>query len=152
MLSLMELRLKPDVIEIKVKKLVSHARLPTKTTNTDAGWDICNLEHITILPGETAKIQTGICLEIPDGYCMVLFDRSGIGSSGVHRLAGVLDSSYRGPIGVVLTNLSQTPRVFEPGSRIIQGLVLPVLKVVMVEAQELSDTVRGEAGFGASGS
>lgn len=83
-------------MEIKVKKLTDTAIVPTKSRKTDAGYDLYADEDKAIYPEDTVLISTSIAFAIPDGYAGLIWDRSGLGSKGIHRHAGVVDSSYRG--------------------------------------------------------
>ena len=147
---------------IKVKKLTCTAIVPTKSRKSDAGYDLYADENFTLRPEETILISTGIALAIPDGYAGLIWDRSGLGSKGIHRHAGVVDSSYRGEIKVALSNsrfgndwglhgdLDNTYFITK-GDRIAQILFQKVPHFELVETEELDDTDRGSSGFGSSG-
>ena len=144
---------------IKVKKLSSTAIVPTKSRKSDAGYDLYADENFTLRPEETILISTGIALAIPDGYAGLIWDRSGLGSKGIHRHAGVVDSSYRGEVKVALSNshsgegsdyLDNTYFITK-GDRIAQILFQKVPHFELVETEELDDTNRGSSGFGSSG-
>lgn len=111
-------------------------------------------ESITIEPHETEKIGTGLAIEIPDGYFGAIFARSGLASKQGLRPAncvGVCDSDYRGEYIVAVHNDSNYPRVINPGERIAQLVVMPYLAVTFDEVADLSDTDRGDGGFGSTG-
>lgn len=141
---------------IHVKKLSPNAILPTYGSTEAAGADLyaCLEEAVTILPGETAWISTGIALEVPKGCAGLIYARS---SMGVKRglapanKVGVIDSDYRGEIRVVLLNHSKQPQTVEHGERVAQMLITPVLTPAYEEVAELSDTSRGLGGFGSTG-
>ena len=141
---------------IKVKKLSPTAIVPTKSRKSDAGYDLYADENFTLRPEETRLISTGIALAIPDGYAGLIWDRSGLGSKGIHRHAGVVDSSYRGEVKVALSNsrfggdLDNTYFISK-GDRIAQILFQKVPHFELVETEELDDTDRGSSGFGSSG-
>ena len=144
---------------IKVKKLSPTAIVPTKSRKSDAGYDLYADENFTLRPEETILISTGIALAIPDGYAGLIWDRSGLGSKGIHRHAGVVDSSYRGEVKVALSNshsgegsdyLDNTYFITK-GDRIAQILFQKVPHFELVETEELDDTNRGSSGFGSSG-
>ena len=152
------------LIDIKVKKLYPDAIIPTKAHDTDAGWDLyahhfdndesCLASRIH--NGDCVKINTGISVEIPVGYCGLIFDRSGLGSKGIMRLMGVIDAGYRGEIVVGLTKAGIIHNVAEyvdviKNSKIAQMLIVPVPVTQMVEVKELSSSERGDKGFGSSG-
>jgi len=142
--------------EIRVKKLNQKAILPTYGSAEAAGADLyaCIDEAITIQPGEIAWIPTGISLEVPKGCAGLIYARS---SMGVKRglapanKVGVIDSDYRGEIRVVLLNHSSTVQCVEPGERVAQFIITPVLTPQYYEVEELTDTVRGGGGFGSTG-
>ena len=144
-------------MELKIKKLKENAKIPHRATNGSAGMDLyaCIDESVTLAPGQLAVIPTGIAIELPDNTCAAfLYARSGLGvkhgiclSNGV----GVIDSDYRGEVCVGLCNVSDKPYVIEPFERVAQMVIAPVLTPDIVEVNELSDTARGEGGFGSSG-
>ena len=143
---------------IKVKKLTSTATIPTKSRKTDAGYDLYADEDIAIYPEDTKLISTGIAFAIPDGYAGLIWDRSGLGTKGVHRHAGVVDSSYRGEVKVALYNarpghvdFTDNMYFISRGDRIAQILFQKVPHFDLVETEELDDTDRGSSGFGSSG-
>ena len=141
---------------IRVKKLNPNAILPTYGSEEAAGADLyaCLDAPVTILPGETAWIPTGIALEVPKGCAGLLYARS---SMGVKRglapanKVGVIDSDYRGEIRVVLLNHGKTSQIVENGERVAQFIITPVLTPAYEEVPELSDTSRGTGGFGSTG-
>lgn len=141
---------------IRVKKLNPKAMLPTYGSPEAAGADLyaCLEAPVTIAPGETVWISTGIALEVPKGCAGLVYARS---SMGVKRglapanKVGVIDSDYRGEIRVVLLNHGKTAQTVENGERIAQFLITPVLTPEYIEVTELSDTDRGAGGFGSTG-
>lgn len=142
--------------ELKVKKLKENAILPTYGSEYAAGADLyaCLQEDITILPHRTVMIGTGLAFEIPSGYAGFVYARSGIASKrGVApaNKVGVIDSDYRGELIVALHNHSEQPQTVEKNERIAQIVIAPYLKVAFTEAEELSETTRGEGGFGSTG-
>jgi dUTP pyrophosphatase len=144
-------------MEIKVKKLTDTAIVPTKSRKTDAGYDLYADEDKAIYPEETKLISTGIAFAIPDGYAGLIWDRSGLGSKGIHRHAGVVDCSYRGEVKVCLSNSlsghhsAENIYFISKGDRIAQILFQKVPHFDLVETEELDDTDRGSSGFGSSG-
>ena len=144
-------------MELKIKKLKENAKIPHRATNGSAGMDLYAGidESVTLAPGQLAVIPTGIAIELPDNTCAAfLYARSGLGvkhgiclSNGV----GVIDSDYRGEVCAGLCNVSDKPYVIEPFERVAQMVIAPVLTPDIVEVNELSDTARGEGGFGSSG-
>lgn len=142
--------------KIKVKKLNEKAVLPAYGTEFSAGADLCccHDEAVKIAPGETRFIHTGISVEIPEGYVGLVFARSSAASKrglAPANKVGVIDSDYRGEIMCAIYNQSGTEQEIEPGERISQLVIVPYLAVDFVEAEELSETVRGSGGFGSTG-
>ena len=141
---------------IKVKKLRAGAHLPTYGTEFSAGADLyaCLEEPVTILPGETKKIPTGIAMELPNGTAGLIYTRSSLGTKrglAPANKVGVVDSDYRGEFLIFLHNHGAEPQTITHGERIAQLLVTPVFTPGFVEADTLSDTVRGAGGFGSTG-
>ena len=141
---------------IRVKFLRPGARLPAYGTAQAAGADLyaCLLEPVSIAPGETAFIPTGIALEVPKGCAGLIYARSGLackqGLAPANKV-GVVDSDYRGEITVVLYNHGEEPRTVEHGQRIAQFVITPVLTPVYQTVDSLSDTARDLGGFGSTG-
>ena len=141
---------------IRVKKLNDKAILPTYGSAEAAGADLyaCLDAPVTVQPGETAWIPTGIALEVPKGCAGLVYARSGLGVKrglAPANKVGVIDSDYRGQIHVVLLNHGKTEQTIQHGERIAQFLITPVLTPAYEEAEELSDTDRGAGGFGSTG-
>lgn len=139
------------MIEFKVKKLARGAKLPTKHNLDDAGIDVYSNESRALKPGELHLFSTGIAVEIPSGFVALLWDRSGLGSKGIHRLAGVIDAGYRGEWKVALLNTTSKPFPIERGDKIIQCVVQRFEPVKIGWVKKLSDSGRGKKGFGSSG-
>ena len=141
---------------IPVKILREGACLPTYGSSLAAGADLyaCLEAAVTILPGKTAFIPTGIALEVPVGCAGLVYARSGIackrGLAPANKV-GVVDSDYRGELMVALHNHGEIPQIIEHGERIAQFVITPVLTPVYEVAQELSDTARNTGGFGSTG-
>ena len=141
---------------IRVKKLRPGATLPAYGSTGAAGADLtaCLEESVTIAPGQTAFIPTGIALEVPVNCAGLVYARSGMackqGLAPANKV-GVIDSDYRGEIMVALHNHGSQARTVEPGQRIAQLLITPVLTPAYQEAMELSDTARDAGGFGSTG-
>jgi len=141
---------------IHVKLLREGARLPAYGSAEAAGADLyaCIGEPLTIAPGETAFVPTGIALEVPKGCAGLIYARSGMackrGLAPANKV-GVVDSDYRGEILVALYNHGPQPQTVENGERIAQFLITPVLTPAYEVAQELSDTLRDGGGFGSTG-
>lgn len=141
---------------ISVKKLREGARLPAYGSDQAAGADLyaCLEAPVTVQPGETVWIHTGLALEVPEGCAGLVYARSGIackkGLAPANKV-GVIDSDYRGEVTVVLHNHGTQEQTITHGERIAQLLITPVLTPPYREVPELSDTQRGEGGFGSTG-
>ena len=143
--------------KIAVKKLDARAILPTYGSEYSAGADLYALleEDCVILPNETKRIPTGLSMEIPEGYAGLIYARSGLATKkglAPANKVGVVDADYRGEVMVALHNHSTIPQTVAPGERIAQLVVTPFLKAEYFEQDTLSETVRGEDGFGSTGS
>ena len=138
-------------MELKVKRIHKDAKLPCYGHVGDAGLDLFSVMECVLKGGEVRAISTGIQVAIPDGYVGLVWDKSGISLKNMHRLAGVVDSGYRGEIKVVMTNLSTEAFPIEKGMKIAQMLIQPIVKVKVTESEVLDETTRGENGFGSTG-
>ena len=128
--------------------------LPEYATPASAGVDLRASEARVIPPGGRALVPTGLRIALPEGYEAQVRPRSGLAlKHGVTlpNSPGTIDADYRGEIGVILMNLGQEPFVVEPGDRIAQMVVAPVVRVAWSEAEVLDATERGEGGFGSTG-
>jgi dUTP pyrophosphatase len=141
---------------INIKKLSPNATIPTYGSEFAAGADLYSAEEadITINPGETRFIHTGIAMEIPVGLVGLIYARSGMackkGLAPANKV-GVIDSDYRGEIMVALHNHSNNAVTVEKGDRVAQIVMTPYVTGSFTEVDEISDTVRGEGGFGSTG-
>lgn len=144
---------------INIKKTNKNAKIPTYGSEFAAGADLYAVIHneenkVEILPGETAFIDTGIVMEIPNGYVGLVYARSGLsckqGLAPANKV-GVIDSDYRGNITVALYNQSNESRTVSEGDRIAQIIIQPVEQFGFKIRENLSDTIRGNGGFGSSG-
>jgi dUTP pyrophosphatase len=138
-------------MELKVKRLCGEAKLPRYSHSGDAGMDLFSAVDLVLEPGAARPVATGISAAVPDGYVGLIWDKSGISLSGVHRLAGVVDSGYRGEIRVVMINLGRSDFRVSKGMKIAQMLIQPVLRMTVHEVDRLDSTDRGEGGFGSTG-
>lgn len=141
-------------IQLKVKKIHADAILPKQARAGDAGMDLSSVEEKVLLPGEFALIKTGIQIELPEGTEAQVRPRSGLAlKNGITCLnsPGTIDAGYRGEVGVILINHSKVPFHIEKQMRIAQLVVQYVPQVYIEEVDELSDSERGERGFGSSG-
>ena len=142
--------------KINIKKLTESAVIPTYGTEYSAGADLYadTKENVVIKAHETKLIKTGISLEIPEGYAGLIYARSGLASKkglAPANKVGVIDADYRGEIMVALHNHTTEDKEISPQERIAQLVITPFLKVDFNEVDNLSETVRGEGGFGSTG-
>jgi dUTP pyrophosphatase len=133
------------------QKLHPMAKVPTRAYSHDAGLDLTTVEEGTLKPGEGRIFKTGLAMAIEPGYVGLIWDRSSMGKRGIKTLGGVIDSGYRGEIGVILWNLSKEDQIIQPGERIAQLLIQSVATPQTEEVANLSETDRGAGGFGSSG-
>ena len=141
---------------VRIKRLDERAIIPTYGTQYSAGADLYALldGEVEIAPHETLFVHTGISVEIPEGYCGLVFARSSMGANrglAPANKVGVIDADYRGEIMVTLHNHSEKTATVAHGERIAQLAIVPFLKAEFEEVAELSDTIRGAGGFGSTG-
>lgn len=141
---------------VKIKKLNDMAIIPRKAHDDDAGFDLYASipDSVVIHPHKTILIGTGISVELPKNTFGAIFARSGLAfKSGLApaNKVGVVDCNYRGEVCVALHNHSDMPKEVSPGERIAQMVVMPYVNVSLELAEDLSDTDRGEGGFGSTG-
>ena len=145
------------MVKVNFKRLDKNAHAPTYGSEYAAGADLyalTNGETVSFSPGETKMIHTGLAVEIPVGYAGLVYARSGIATKrglAPANKVGVIDSDYRGEVMVSLHNHSNTEQEISDGERIAQLVIAPFLAAEFCETEELSDTVRGEGGFGSTG-
>lgn len=136
---------------MKVKKLSPLAKLPQRAHPTDSGADLFVLER-TVLPARAiTKVHTGIAVELPENTSGIIWGKSSVESKGIKAMAGLVDAPYRGELIVCMYNLNEQDFVFEAGQKVAQLVVLPTLYPAFEEVSELTDTSRGEGGFGSTG-
>ena len=141
---------------VSVKRLDPRAKLPAYGSADAAGADLYALTDgpVTIAPGQTVLIHTGLALAIPQGYVGLVYARSGLATKqglAPANTVGVIDADYRGELMVSLHNHSGEERTVEHGDRIAQLVIAPYLTARFQEAEELDDTARGSGGFGSTG-
>lgn len=136
---------------IQVKKLRPRAKVPTKGHPNDAGWDLYSNETVSIPAGASVLILTGVGFAIPEGYAGLIWDRSSMGVKGLHRFAGVVDCGYRGEVKVCINNSGKEPYHIQLGDRVAQIIFQEIPSFDMIEVEELSETLRGDGGFGSTG-
>ena len=142
--------------KIRVKLLRSGARIPTYGSDEAAGADLyaCLEETVTVEPGQTVWIPTGVAMEVPKGCAGLVYARSSMAAKqdlAPANKVGVIDSDYRGEITVVLHNHGKQTRQIASGDRIAQLVITPVYTPGFVQAEALTDTERGQGGFGSTG-
>ena len=138
-------------MELKVKRIHPDAKLPLYQHQGDAGLDLFSSVDDVLRAGEVKPIPTGIKVAVPEGHVALVWDKSGISLKGIHRLAGGVDSGYRGEVRVVLVNFGAESFKIEKGMKIAQLLIQPVVTVEVIETEDLEETSRGENGFGSTG-
>lgn len=144
-------------MKVQIKKLKDSAIIPKRGSEQAAGYDLhANItEPVEIKPHTSVKIGTGLALSVPDGFFGGIFARSGLATKqGIRpsNCVGIVDSDYRGEIMVALHNDLDIPQVIQPNERIAQLVIIPYLAVEFEETEELDSTLRGENGFGSTGS
>lgn len=142
--------------KVNIKKLNESAIIPTLGSKDSAGADLyaCTSTPIIVAPHETVMIGTGFAIETPQGYASLILARSGLASKqglAPANKIGLVDSDYRGEVKVALHNHSNVPQMINPMERIAQLMIVPYLMCEFETVEELSDTERGERGFGDSG-
>ena len=144
------------MVKILVKKFDKNIKLPTYKTSGSSGMDLVAYikNKITIDPGKTVMIPTGIAVAIPKNYEIQIRPRSGLAAKkciSVLNTPGTVDSDYRGEIKIILINLSKKSFVVKSGDRVAQMILCPVAKGKLQEVKNLPKTVRGKGGFGSTG-
>lgn len=152
-----------EPIEVKVKKLRPNAQLPYQADSGSVGFDLrtdlfdeetqLTVLKTVLLPNQQAKIHTGIAVEIPENHFMMIFPRSSMGVKKnliLKNTVGIIDSSYRGEILLFVKNIGDTPIEIDNGERIAQAVVIPYPAISYVESDTLSETSRGDGGFGST--
>jgi len=138
-------------MKVKVKLLKEGAKMPKYHHIGDVGMDMYAMETVTIKPGENYRFWHGFALEFPVGYAGIVKDKSSISKMGLHSLGGVFDAGYRGEYNTHLVNLSDKPYTVEEGDKVGQLLLIPVAFAEFEETDTLSESDRGDKGFGSTG-
>jgi dUTP pyrophosphatase len=134
--------------------LLTHekSRVPTKAKRGDAGYDLYAVDYLAIQPGERMLVHTGVSMAIPPNYYGRIAPRSGLAlKRGIDVLGGVIDSSYRGELGVILINTSKEVFGIDPGDKVAQLIIEACHHASFTEVQYLDETDRGDGGFGSTG-
>ncbi len=144
-------------MQVKIKKLNENATLPRYGSEFAAGADLyaCLSQPITVAPHSTVVVPTGIALELPLGYAGLIYARSGLATKkglAPANKVGVVDCDYRGEVKVALHNHGETTQTVDDGERVAQLVITPYVTAEFIVAENLSETVRGEGGFGSTGS
>jgi dUTP pyrophosphatase len=148
------------MIVVRMRRLDPRARIPQQATRHSAGFDLEALDHVSMRSGGRRVVGTGLAVEIPPGFALLIMARSGLAANhGIRpsNCVGLVDADYRGEIKVALTMDPPGPglpsREYEinPGDRIAQVVILRLPDVILEEAEELSETERGAGGFGSTG-
>jgi dUTP pyrophosphatase len=139
-------------MKVKIKKISPDATLPSYAHTGDAGMDLYSSATISLSPDERVQIPTGVSMEIPEGYTGLVWDKSGLSHRvGLKTIGGVIDAGFRGEVMVGMINLGKEPYTIEKGHKVAQMLIQKVDQVEIEEVNELSETPRGEGGFGSTG-
>ena len=143
-------------VPVNIKKLDPAAKIPTYGSASAAGADLtaCMDAPVTIEPGETYLVHTGLAMELPEGYAGLIYARSGLATKrglAPANKVGVVDSDYRGEIMVALHNHGKEAQTIESGERIAQLVITPYIAAVFSEVDTLDETERGAGGFGSTG-
>ena len=141
---------------VKIVKLQQNAKIPTYGSTDAAGADLyaCLEKPVSILPGQTVLIPTGLSMEIEQGFAGFIYARSGLATKrglAPANKVGVIDCDYRGQVMVSLHNHSSAPQYVEPGERVAQIVFAPVYQAAFLEVEALGETERGTGGFGSTG-
>lgn len=139
-------------MEVKIKLLQPNVAVPHYAHPGDAAFDLVSSIAVVVPAGKRLSIPTGIALEIPSGYVGLVWDRSGLAKKeGITTLGGVVDSTFRGEISVVLLNTGDHDKTVNAGDRIAQMLIQQVVTAEFNQVEELTTTPRGEKGWGSTG-
>jgi len=138
---------------MKCKKIGNHdLDVPRMESMGAAGYDLRAAESITLYPGQRKLVPTGWAIQIPEGMCGLVRPRSGHAvKHGLHVMAGLIDSDFRGELKVLLVNLGERPETYLYGDRVAQLVVVPIYQTAMREVEELEKTERGAGAFGSTG-
>jgi dUTP pyrophosphatase len=144
------------MIKILIKRLSTDVVLPKYETIGSSGMDLAAYieTNINLEPGKSIVISTGLSVAIPQGFEIQIRPRSGLAVKkkiSVLNTPGTIDADYRGEIKVILINLGNNPFLIENGLRIAQMVVCPIIKAQLVEVKDLDNTIRGQGGFGSTG-
>lgn len=142
------------LVFVRVKQVRSGASLPDYKSQDAAGFDFHLVEDVELAPNARVLVPTGISMELPRDSYLKIVSRSGLAWKRgvvVFNAPGIVDSDYRGEIQIILTNKSEEPVLLRAGDRVAQGVVCPLLRCKVVPVDNLTETTRGEGGFGSTG-
>ncbi|MBU0757219.1 MAG: dUTP diphosphatase [Nanoarchaeota archaeon] len=140
------------LVDVRILKLDKELTAPHYAHPGDAGLDLRSSEDLILRPGDFRVVKTGVKMAMPQGYVGLVWDKSGhAAKAGIHTLAGVIDSGYRGEIGVVMKNLGKTDFSITRDMKIAQLLIQPIISANLIETDDLDETSRNEGGFGSTG-
>ena len=140
-----------ELISVPFKKVKAGAYAPQYSHRGDAALDLRICEAVKIMPHEVKLVKIGIAIELPTGFCAKIIGRSGLTLKGFIVFPGLIDETYRGEVGILCYNSTGTEFTFDVGARIAQMLVEQTNLVSFHEVAELTETERGDHGFGSSG-
>jgi dUTP pyrophosphatase len=141
-----------NMVEVAIVKMHDWMTTPHYAVEGDAGIDLRAAEELTIAPGETKTVPTGVKMAIPAGYVGLVWDKSGHASkSSIKTMAGVIDSGYRGEIKIVMINLGKADFKITKDMKVAQILFQPVARATLNIKESLDESSRGEGGFGSTG-
>lgn len=139
-------------MKVKIKKTNKSAVVPAYASTGASGLDLTAIDLVVINPGDRTLLRTGISIELPQGYGAFVMGRSGNTiKRGLLVALGLIDSDYRGEIGVMAFNTTDKKMIIQQGDRIAQLVIMPTPQIDLEEVDELSDTQRGNDGFGSTG-
>lgn len=142
------------VVNVKIKKLSKYAKMPTYGTSGSVCFDLYAIEDVTLRPNKVYGLRTGLVFEVPDGYVMRIYSRSGLAfKHGVVLVngVGIIDSDYRGEVKIGLLNLGEKNIVIKRGDRVAQAEIEKTIRTSFEFVEKISNTVRGANGFGSTG-
>ena len=137
--------------ELKIERLTTTAKLPTRGHYNDAGLDIYADETVILKAGEYRIIKTGLKMAVPDNYVALVWDKGGLAKNGIHTMAGVIDAGYRGEININVINFSQHEYEIKQGQKFAQILIQPISLCQIVEEKINDQTSRGTDKHGSTG-
>lgn len=138
--------------KIIIERIDPHVPLPSQGHPGDASYDMYAAETVTLAPGERAQVKTGIKIQLPKGFGLLIWDRSSLSHKhGLKTLGGVIDEGYRGEIRIGIANISDVSYTINQYDRVAQCMLKKVEDTVFVEGEVAQDTTRGEGAFGSTG-